>query len=75
MGGLKMIKDDIEELQSLDLDETVKVTPGINLYNWYNDNWVDFATGEQLTSLKPPKNLQYFRKKIRYLTKKEHCKL
>ena len=69
MGGLKMVKDDIEELQSLDLDETVKVTPGINLYNWYNDNWVDFATGEQLTSFKAPKNLQYFRKKIRYLHK------
>ena len=69
MGGLKMIKDDIEELQSLDLDETVKVTPGINLYNWYNDNWVDFTTGEQLTSFKAPKNLQYFRKKIRYLHK------
>jgi hypothetical protein len=69
MGGLKMVKDDVEELQSIDLDETVKVTSGINLYNWYNDNWVNFSTGEQFTSFKPAKNLQYFRKKIRYLHK------
>jgi plasmid rolling circle replication initiator protein Rep len=67
MGGLKMVKDDVEELQAIDLDETVKIEPGINLYNWHNDNWVDFTTGEQFTSFKPLKNLQYFRKKIRYL--------
>ena len=71
MGGIKLVKkaEEVDELQTIDLDETVKITEGITLYTWYNDNWVDFTTGEQFTSFKPPKNLQYFRKKIRYLHK------
>lgn len=71
MGGIKLVKkaEEVDELQSIELDETVEITEGITLYTWYNDNWVDFTTGEQFTSFKPPKNLQYFRKKIRYLHK------
>jgi len=71
MGGIKLVKkaEEVDELQSIELDETVQVTEGITLYTWYNDNWVDFTTGEQFTSFKPPKNLQYFREKIRYLHK------
>lgn len=64
MGGIKLVKDDIDDVESINLDETVEIKPGINLYTWYNDNWVDFSTGEQFTSFKPPKHLQYFRKKI-----------
>jgi hypothetical protein len=71
MGGIKLVKkaEEVEELQSIELDETVVITEGITLYTWFNDNWVNFTTGEQFTSFKPPKNLQYFRKKIRYLHK------
>jgi radical SAM superfamily enzyme YgiQ (UPF0313 family) len=56
-------------VQSMDLDETVTIGQDIILYKWYHDNWIDMYTGEQFTSYKPPKNLQYFRKKIRYLKK------
>jgi hypothetical protein len=69
MGGIKLVKDDVDDVESIDLDETVKIEPGINLYTWYNDNWVDFTTGEQFTSFKPPKNLQYFRNKIKKIPK------
>lgn len=69
MGGIKLVKDDVDDVESIDLDETVKIEPGINLYHWYNDNWVDFTTGEQFTSFKPPKNLQYFRNKIKKILK------
>jgi hypothetical protein len=69
MGGIKLVKDDVDDVESIDLDETVKIEPGINLYHWYNDNWVDFTTGEQFTSFKPPKNLQYFRNKIKKIPK------
>ena len=71
MGGIKLVKkaEEVDELQSIDLDETVVITEGITLYTWYNDNWVNFTTGEQFTSFVAPKNLQYFRKKIRYLHK------
>jgi hypothetical protein len=71
MGDIKLLKkaEEVEELQSMDLDETVTIGPDIILYKWYHDNWIDMYTGEQFTSYKPPKNLQYFRKKIRYLKK------
>jgi hypothetical protein len=71
MGNIKLLKkaEEVEELQSLDLDETVTIGLDIILYKWYHDNWIDMYTGEQFTSYKPPKNLQYFRKKIRYLKK------
>ena len=71
MGGIKIVKqaEEVEELQSMDLDETVTIAPGINLYIWCDNNWFCMGTGEQFTSYKPPKNLQYFRKKIRYLKK------
>lgn len=71
MGDIKLLKkaEEVEELQSLDLDETVTIGSDIILYKWYHDNWIDMYSGEQFTSYKPPKNLQYFRKKIRYLKK------
>ena len=71
MGGIKIVKqaEDVEELQSMDLDETVTIAPGINLYIWCDNNWFCMGTGEQFTSYKPPKNLQYILKKIRYLKK------
>jgi hypothetical protein len=50
---MKMITEDVEELQSQNinyLDESYST-----FYVWNNENWIDFYNDEPLTNFKPPK--------------------
>jgi hypothetical protein len=52
-GKMKMITEDVEELQSQNinyLDESYST-----FYVWNNENWIDFYNDEPLTNFKPPK--------------------
>jgi hypothetical protein len=52
-GKMKMITEDVEELQSQNisyLDESYST-----FYVWNNENWIDFNNDEPLTNFKPPK--------------------
>ena len=71
MGGLKMISDEIEELQSETIDgETLEIKQK-DLYLWNGINWFSPFTGELLSSFKPKIHLRRFREKIRYLQKEQ----
>lgn len=70
MGGIKIVSDEIDELQSEQLDETLNDPKKYDtFFLWGDDNWFDPFTGELISSFRPTKNLSNYRKKIRYL----HC--
>jgi len=68
MGGIKYIKEDIDELQAETIDETLEVKQSA-LYIWNGSNWYDLKTGQNLSSFKPTIHLSRYREKIRYLQK------
>jgi Replication protein len=69
MGGLKMVSDEIDEIQSEIIDgETLEIKES-ELYIWNGENWFSPYTGELLSSFKPKIHLRRFREKIRYLHK------
>jgi len=71
MGGLKMVSDEIEELQTDVIDgETLEIKEQ-HIYIWSGENWFSPITGELLSSFRPKIHLRKFREKIRYL-QKEH---
>lgn len=67
MGGIKYIKEEIDELQAEIIDETLPVNN--TFYLWGGENWYDPTTGEILSSFKPTIHLSKYRQKIRYLHK------
>lgn len=68
MGGIRIISDDVDELVSEQLDETLNdPTKYDTFFIWGDDNWFDPYTGELFSSFRPTKNLSNYRKKIRYL--------
>ena len=71
MGGIKLISDDIKELHADIIDgETLEIKT-YDLYLWNGENWFSPYTGVLLSSFKPDIHLWNFRKKIRYLHKKQ----
>jgi len=58
-GKMKMITEDVQELQSQNidyLDENYST-----FYLWNNENWIDFYNDEPLTNFKPPKiNFKFY---------------
>jgi hypothetical protein len=72
MGGIKIVSEDIDELISEVMDETLNDPKKYDsMYIWGENNWFDPYTGELFSSFKPTKNLVNYRKKIRYLHKIE----
>ena len=68
MGGIKIVSEDIDELISETMDETLNDPKKYDtMYIWGEANWFDPYTGELFSSFKPTKNLVNYRKKIRYL--------
>jgi hypothetical protein len=67
MGGIKYIKEEIDELTAEIIDETLPIKNTI--YIWNGVNWYDPYTLENFSSFKPTKNLAAYRQKIRYLEK------
>lgn len=65
MGGIKLVKEEIDELTAEIIDETLPVKNTI--YIWNGQNWYDPFTQENFSSFKPTKNLAAYRQKIRYL--------
>jgi hypothetical protein len=72
MGGLRMVSDEIDEIQSEIIDgETLEIKES-ELYICNGENWFSPYTGELLSSFKPKIHLRRFREKIRYLHKEIH---
>lgn len=70
MGKVKMVSDDIEELQADEADETVTQEGRKNkFYLWSGENWFSPYTGELLTSFRPSEKMRIFRARIRYREK------
>jgi hypothetical protein len=65
MGGIKYIKEEIDELTAELIDETLPVKNTI--YLWNGENWYNPFTLENFSSFKPTINLSKYRQKIRYL--------
>ena len=72
MGGIRIVSEEIDELISEVMDETLNDPKNYDsMYIWGENNWFDPYTGELFSSFKPTKNLVNYRKKIRYLHKIE----
>jgi hypothetical protein len=69
MGKIKMIRDDIDELQAEEIDETVSQESADKFYIWAESYWYSPYTGAILSSFKPSKKNTIFAKRIRYLEK------
>jgi hypothetical protein len=69
MGGLKMVSDEIDELQSEIIDGETLAIKETDLYMWNGVNWFSPYTGEMLSSFRPDIHLSKYREKIRYLQK------
>jgi plasmid rolling circle replication initiator protein Rep len=64
MGGIKLVKEDIEELETL---EIIDVDPEEALWIFHSSDWVNVYTGELLSNYNPTRLDESKRKKIRYL--------
>jgi hypothetical protein len=69
MGKIKLVKDEIEELQAETIDETVSQEDADTFYLWAETYWYSPYTGVILSSFKPTKKNFNFAKRIRYLTR------
>lgn len=69
MGGIKMVSDEIDNIQS---EEVADIEEDTQVWIWHHCDWVNPCTGEMLTEYQPsPKELKY-RKRIRYLHYEEN---
>jgi len=68
MGKIKLVKDEIEELQAEIIDETVSQEDADIFYLWSGSYWYSPYTGVILSSFKPTKKNFNFAKRIRYLS-------
>lgn len=64
IGGIKYIKEDIEDLETVVVED---LEPEEALWIYQNQDWVNVYTGELLTGYEPSKRDLSKRKKIRYL--------
>jgi plasmid rolling circle replication initiator protein Rep len=76
MGGVKMVSDEIEEIEAVEIDN---VESDQALWQWqkieitaekYTYDWVNIFTGECLTGYEPTEKEWKYSKRIRYL---QHC--
>lgn len=73
MGGVKMVSDEIEEIEAVEIDNVEQDTA---LWQWqkigitaekYTFDWVNIFTGECLTGYEPSEKEWKYSKRIRYL--------
>jgi hypothetical protein len=69
MGKIKLVQDEIEELQAEIIDETVSQEDADTFYLWAESYWYSPYTGVILSSFKPTKKNFNFAKRIRYLVR------
>jgi hypothetical protein len=69
MGNAKMVKisEDINEIQSMEIDETIDNDDDSIFYMWHEYQWASPYTGLLLSSFVPSNQLVKFAKRIRYL--------
>jgi hypothetical protein len=74
MGGIKMVNDDLEDVESIEM-EAGEVTEDKTLWKWtrieiepsrYTYDWVDIFTGEMLTGYIPTDREWKYSNRIRY---------
>jgi hypothetical protein len=64
MGGIKLVKEDPEELETLEIRD---IDPDEALWIFHSSDWVNVYTGEMLSNYNPTRLDESKRKKIRYL--------
>lgn len=76
MGGVKMVSDEIEEIEAVEIEN---IESDIAVWQWqrigisaekYTYDWVNIFTGELLTGYEPTEKEFKYSKRIRYL---QHC--
>ena len=64
MGGVKMFNEDIEEIESVDIND---INEELATWIFYGHDWLNMNTGETLSGYEPSRKDLRNRKKIRYL--------
>jgi hypothetical protein len=64
MGGIKMVSDEIEEIES---QEVIDIQEQTTIYIFFGSDWFDTGTGEALTKYEPTSREYNYQKRIRYL--------
>jgi len=69
MGKIKMVSDEIDELNAIAVDETIANDVDDKFYIWQGSYWYSPFTGIVLSSFAPDENLIKFANRIKYITK------